>query len=72
MQVAELFSLKDKVAAVVGGTGVLGATFCRGLADAVEVTVARHLAVLVALLVLVQQLERRAEAEAVHELDDGD
>jgi NAD(P)-dependent dehydrogenase (short-subunit alcohol dehydrogenase family) len=34
MQVAELFSLKDKVAAVVGGTGVLGATFCRGLADA--------------------------------------
>src|SRR5437870_1645490 len=42
------------------------------LADAVEVTVARHLAVLVALLVLVQQLERRAEAEAVHELDDGD
>ena len=34
MQVTELFSLKDKVAAVVGGTGVLGATFCRGLADA--------------------------------------
>ena len=34
MRVAELFSLQDKVAAVVGGTGVLGATFCRGLADA--------------------------------------
>jgi NAD(P)-dependent dehydrogenase (short-subunit alcohol dehydrogenase family) len=34
MQVAELFSLEGKVAAVVGGTGVLGATFCRGLADA--------------------------------------
>jgi NAD(P)-dependent dehydrogenase (short-subunit alcohol dehydrogenase family) len=32
--VTELFSLKGKVAAVIGGTGVLGAEFCRGLADA--------------------------------------
>ncbi len=34
MEVAQLFSLQGKVAAVVGGTGVLGGTFCRGLADA--------------------------------------
>jgi NAD(P)-dependent dehydrogenase (short-subunit alcohol dehydrogenase family) len=30
----DLFSLQGKVAAVVGGTGVLGATLSRGLADA--------------------------------------
>ena len=34
MRVTELFSLEGKVAAVVGGTGVLGGTFCHGLADA--------------------------------------
>lgn len=30
----DLFSLEGKVAAVVGGTGVLGGAFCRGLAEA--------------------------------------
>ncbi len=30
----ELFSLEGKVAAVIGGTGVLGGAFCRGLAAA--------------------------------------
>jgi NAD(P)-dependent dehydrogenase (short-subunit alcohol dehydrogenase family) len=34
MPVTERFSLEGKVAAVVGGTGVLGGTFCRGVADA--------------------------------------
>lgn len=32
--IRELFSLKGKVAAVIGGTGVLGGEFCRGLAGA--------------------------------------
>ena len=32
--VGELFSLEGKVAAVIGGTGVLGGEFCRGLAGA--------------------------------------
>lgn len=32
--VRELFSLRGKVAAVLGGTGVLGGAFCRGLAQA--------------------------------------
>lgn len=33
-EIGELFSLKGKVAAVIGGTGVLGGEFCRGLAGA--------------------------------------
>ncbi|MFZ5822994.1 MAG: SDR family oxidoreductase [Bacillota bacterium] len=34
MGIQERFSLESKVAAVVGGTGVLGGEFCRGLAGA--------------------------------------
>lgn len=32
--VTDLFSLEGKVATVIGGTGVLGSEFCRGMADA--------------------------------------
>lgn len=34
MRTQDLFSLDGKVAAVIGGTGVLGGEFCRGLAEA--------------------------------------
>lgn len=34
MDVPSLFSLEGKVAVVIGGTGVLGGAFCRGLAGA--------------------------------------
>jgi len=34
MLVQQLFSLEDRVAVVIGGTGVLGGAFCRGLAAA--------------------------------------
>ena len=33
-ELEKMFSLEGKVAAVIGGTGVLGGAFCRGLASA--------------------------------------